>query len=316
MAHKPRIHVPGGLYHVMLRGNDGQDIFIDDGDRLRLEALVADGIRRYGHRIHAYCWMGNHIHLALQVDTVPLSKIMHNLAFRYASYFNWRHHRIGHLYQGRFKAILIDTDAYLLQLVRYIHLNPVRARLMQQADACVWSGHRIYLGLAEQPWLSVDWVLSHFSEEREEARVRYRRFVAMPFLLQKEPDFKRGTSEGRLMGDDHFTRRILSSLDAPTAAPPTLQAVCRAVCAAAGINDAAFLCRSSSQPLVRARAVAAYLLMERKAGHLTDLGRYLGRDPANLSRAAESVRRAGGQHPLRTLALRAGRILDSTVPQA
>lgn len=317
VAHKPRLHVPGGLYHVMLRGNDGQDIFIDDSDRLRLEALVADGIERYGHRIHAYCWMGNHIHLALQVGTIPLSKIMHNISFRYTRYFNWRHQRIGHLFQGRYQAILVDADAYLLHLVRYIHLNPVRAHLVVEADSCVWSGHRVYLGLAVQPWLSVEWVLSYFSEELEQARLRYRRFVAMPKFLQIVPDFKRGTSAGRLIGNDQFARRMLNAAVTPGAAAlPDLRTVCHAVCVAAGISEHAFRCRSRRRSLVQARSVAAYLVAERKAGSLADLARHLERDPANLSRSAEAVRRAADGHALKVLAQCAERILDSTIPQA
>lgn len=265
MPHKPRLHVPGSLYHVMLRGVDGQDIFVDDSDRLRLEALVADGVQRFGHRIHAYCWMGNHIHLALQVDNTPLSKIMHNMSFRYASYFNWRHQRVGHLFQGRFRSILVDSDGYLLQLVRW----------------------------------------------------RYLRFVAMSDSLQDEPDFKRGTKAGALIGSEQFVLRILNlaSASCPTA-PPDLLSVCRAVGTAAGISEQAFLCRSRSRSLVQARAVAAYLLVERKAGHLTELARHLDRDAGNLSRAAESVRRASAGHAMRTLALCAERILDSTVLQA
>jgi len=113
MARKPRIHLDGALYHVMLRGNGGQSIFLSDEDRDAFEALVAQGVSRFGHRIHAYCcWMGNHVHLAIQVAETPLSKIMQNLAFRYTRWFNRREQRIGHLFQGRFKALLVDADSY------------------------------------------------------------------------------------------------------------------------------------------------------------------------------------------------------------
>jgi putative transposase len=116
MARKPRLHVPSALYHVMLRGNGGQTIFFADDDWEHFEALVAEGVRRFGHRIHGYCWMSNHIHLAVQVADVPLSRSMQNLTFRYTRWVNKRQGRVGHLFQGRYKAILVEADSYLLEL--------------------------------------------------------------------------------------------------------------------------------------------------------------------------------------------------------
>jgi len=127
MARKPRLHVPGGLYHVILRGNGGQDIFFDDEDRYHLYLLLQHGVERYGHRIHGFCCMTNHIHLAIQVADEPLSGIMQNLSFRYTRWINKKQARTGHLFQGRYKSILVDADSYVLELVRYLHLNPVRA---------------------------------------------------------------------------------------------------------------------------------------------------------------------------------------------
>ena len=163
MARKPRIHLDGALYHVMLRGNGGQSIFLVDDDRDAFEALVAEGVSRFGHRIHAFCWMGNHVHLAIQVADTPLSKIMQNIAFRYTRFINRRAQRIGHLFQGRFKALLVDADSYLLELVRYIHLNPVRAKLVADPADYRWSGHLAYLGKTHKEWLTTDWVLSQFA---------------------------------------------------------------------------------------------------------------------------------------------------------
>jgi len=125
MARKPRLHYPGALYHVILRGNARQDIFITDEDRYRFYLFVQEGLERYGHRVLAFCLMTNHIHLAIQVADVPLSRIMQNLTFRYTRWFNWRSKRIGHLFQGRYKAILVDADSYLLELAAYIHLEKV-----------------------------------------------------------------------------------------------------------------------------------------------------------------------------------------------
>jgi len=146
MARKPRVHVPGAIHHVMLRGNAGQPIFADDTDRQRLCELLADGVERFDHRIHAYCLMGNHLHLAIEVGQVSLSREVQNLAFRYTHSFNHRERRTGHLFQGRFRSLLVDRDSYLLELVRYIHCNPMRSGLVRSPEAWTWSGHRTYLG--------------------------------------------------------------------------------------------------------------------------------------------------------------------------
>ena len=131
MARKARIHYPGALYHVILRGNARQDIFIDDGDRYRFYLLMQEGIARYRHSIHAFCLMTNHLHLLIQVADIPLSRIMQNLSFRYTRWSNGRQWQSGHLFQGRYKAVLVNGDEYLLELVRYLHLNPVRAGLVK-----------------------------------------------------------------------------------------------------------------------------------------------------------------------------------------
>jgi REP-associated tyrosine transposase len=148
----------------MLRGNGGQPIFFADADRYRLYLLLQEGVERYGHRIHAFCLMSNHLHLAMQVAEVSLSKILQNLSFRYTRWVNRQQGRMGHLFQGRYKALLVDADSYLLELVRYIHLNPVRAGLVDEPSAYPWSGHWAYLGEEILPWLTTEWVLEQLDK--------------------------------------------------------------------------------------------------------------------------------------------------------
>jgi putative transposase len=114
MARKPRVHYPAALYHVILRGNGGQEIFFNQEDRFRFYLLLQEGIERYRHGIHAFCLMANHIHLAIQVGNIALPRIIQNIAFRYTRWVNWRQGRTGHLFQGRYKAVLVDADSYLL----------------------------------------------------------------------------------------------------------------------------------------------------------------------------------------------------------
>jgi len=115
MARKLRVHYPGALYHVIVRGNDGQRIFFDDKDRMRFYFLLREGVERFGHRIHAFCLLGNHFHAAIQVGEVSLSRILQNLSFRYTRWVNWRQGRSGYLFQGRYMAVLVDADGYLLE---------------------------------------------------------------------------------------------------------------------------------------------------------------------------------------------------------
>lgn len=146
MARQPRVHLSGGYYHVMMRGNLGRDLFFSKSDRSHFLFLCQEGIERYGHRIHAFCLMDNHVHLLIQVGFVPLPKIIQNLSFRYTKFINRQTKETGHLFQGRYKAILVDADAYLLELSRYIHLNPVRSGLSEKPDDFEWSSHRAYIG--------------------------------------------------------------------------------------------------------------------------------------------------------------------------
>lgn len=177
MPRKPRIHYPGAFYHVILRGNGGRPIFFSKADRSRFYLLLQEGVARYSHRVHAVCLMGNHAHLVVQVAEIPLSRIMQNLAFRYTRYLNQRKNRTGHLFQGRYKAVLIDADSYIHELIRYIHLNPVRAGMVDAAEDYFWASHRAYLGLASLAWLTTEFALLQFSRQRERAVRLFREFV-------------------------------------------------------------------------------------------------------------------------------------------
>ena len=126
---KPRLHIPAAFYHVTLRGNHRQDIFFTADDRILLNAIVAEVIAGYGARLHAYCWMTNHTHMLIQVGDVPLGRIMLRIASRYARQIQARFRTTGHLFERRYHAVLVDVDSYLLELLRYIHLNPIRAQV-------------------------------------------------------------------------------------------------------------------------------------------------------------------------------------------
>ena len=317
MSRRPRVQFPGALFHVMLRGNNGQGIFIDDEDRTHLGRIVGDGVRRYSHRIHAFCWMSNHLHLAMQCGRVPMSRIVHNLSFRYAAYFNRRHERCGHLFQSRFKAILVDADSYLLELIRYIHLNPVRAGICATADDYRWSGHHSYTGNEVASWVSTNWVLTQFGAIEEDARSRYRSFVMQGRDEGRREDFHQSVPEDRLLVDDDFAGLVLADHPAPSVMRPmTLTAVCRIVCAAAGKDEAALRARSRTVEVGRIRSVIAYLVANNSLGSLTELARHLGRDMSTLSRGAKAVSEAREEDELFKLLKRAELYMRNASMQA
>jgi putative transposase len=207
MARRPRIHFAGALYHVISRGNRRQGIFRDEKDLKRLLTYLSHCKIRFPFRLYAYALMKNHIHLFLEVERVPLSKIMQSLLFRYTQYFNRRYRQVGHLFQGRYKAIVCDKDAYLLELVRYIHLNPVRARVVKRPEDYVWTGHLSYLAKREEDLIDQGFVLDQLGEDLSSAKQRYRRFVWEGMTGGHEEKYYQVKAQ-RYLGEDAFVERI------------------------------------------------------------------------------------------------------------
>jgi len=294
MARKPRVHLPGALYHVILRGNSSQNIFFDDKDRNHFYSLVQEGIERFGHCIHAFCLMNNHVHLAIQVAGVSLSRILQNLSFRYTRWVNWRLGRSGHLFQGRYKAVLVDEDIYLKELVRYIHLNPVRAGMVKEPKDYPWSGHRAYLGFETIPWLTTNWVLSLFSERLSNARRAYEKFVLDGKGIGHQDQYYRGIgADSRILGDDNFINRVLSQKDAIARSKINLDKVLREVCRYYHIGEKELALPGKDRNLSEARAMAAWLVSELEVCPLRELVESTGRDITTLSSAGKRLRIRG-----------------------
>ena len=296
MGRKPRLHVPGGVYHVMLRGNGGQDIFFTDEDRLYFYGLIEEGVGRFGHRIHGFCLMGNHVHLVVQVAETPLAKIVQNLSFRYTRWVHRQQRKGGHLFQGRYQAILVDADAYLLGLVRYVPLNPVRAGLVKRPEAYRWSGHRAYLGLEALPWLSTEPVLGQFAKRLATCRQRYAAFVAAGMDEGHRDDFHHGADDSRILADDDFTARVLDP--PPTVGPPpTLEAILAQVCHHYALRTEDLTGPSRARHVSQARGVVGWLARATGAANLVEVGARLHRDPTTLSRIVSRIDRESTASP-------------------
>jgi REP element-mobilizing transposase RayT len=178
MSRPLRIEYPGAVYHVTTRGNAGQTIYRDDRDRRRFLEIIEDVVKRFNWICHGYCLMTSHYHLLMETVDGNLSAGMRQVNGIYTQYVNRRHNSTGHVFQGRFKAILVDKDAYLLELCRYIVLNPVRACMVKRPGDYPWSSYRATAGQGKAAvFLSTDWVLSRFGEDEGRAREAYREFV-------------------------------------------------------------------------------------------------------------------------------------------
>jgi putative transposase len=178
VARPLRIEFSGALYHITSRGNQRQEIFIDNEDRERFLGILAHTVRRHNWLCHAYCLMANHFHLIIETPNGNLSKGMRQVVGVYTQTYNRRHDKCGHLFQGRYKAILIEREGHLLEVIRYVLLNPVRASATQTPAEWPWSSYRGTCGTGEvHPCLSVDWVLGNFGSNRQTAVNRLRAFV-------------------------------------------------------------------------------------------------------------------------------------------
>ena len=294
MARKPRIHYPGAVYHVILRGNAGDPIFFDDGDRYRLYLILQYVVEKFGCRIHGFCLMTNHIHLVMQIADMPLSRIMQNISLRYTRWINYTQNRTGHLFQGRYKAILIDADAYLLELVRYVHLNPVRAGAATPVDAWPWSAHRAYAGAETIPWLCTELVMGMLGADMLKARSAYVSFVNDGVSEGRRGEFHSDTCDGRLLGDDSFVDNALGKAcekRVRTTVGDVLTAVCKVL--SCSIRD--LRAPGKERPFTEARAVASLLVQDLPHLSLTELGRALNRDISPLGRVGRRLWREAAQ---------------------
>jgi len=291
MARKPRLDRVGCLHHVMGRGNARAAIFIDDVDRKEFLRLLADGVDRFGHSIHAYCLMGNHFHLAVRTGDVPLSKIMQNLLFRFTRHVNRRYGRIGHLFQGRFKSILVDEQSYLLELVRYIHLNPVRAGLVERPDQWIWSGHRAYLGRSKDGFLDTAWVLGVLGGRLPTARRRYEAFVKEGLEEGWRKEFHRGGEQPGVLGEAEFLQRLHFQRKKAVYTAPSLECVIARVCLAENTSEEALRRVGQERGRAQARALVALLAQDEKVATMTEVAGRFGRDVTTLSRSVTNLRK-------------------------
>jgi len=298
MARKPRIEYEGAFYHVITRGNQRQRVFKDRDDYKRYLTILADYKVRYDYVLYAYVLMSNHVHLLIETKEKPLSKILQGINQSYTVYFNKRYRMVGHLFQGRYKAILCEKDAYLLSLVKYIHLNPMRARVVKRFEEYPWSSHRCYIKrLRGEGVADTAPVLRMFSEDRGRARRRYQ------IYMTEGKGVKRGTVYStvsqRVLGGEQFVKEVLTRTGrrevwGKRRHEYTLSEIGGAVEGVYGVTLRQLKEKSKEEGVVSGRKVMS--LVAREYGYKgQEIAEYLGRDPAVITRYLKEEERLEGE---------------------
>lgn len=316
MARKKRCILSGFCYHVMLRGNGGQDIYRDREDYVRFCLLLQYAIEKHKLHVLGFCLMGNHFHLIIQTQSDDLASGMHALAFRYAQYFNKKYNRRGYLYQGRYKAVLVQTGTYLRRLVRYLHLNPVRANIVCRPEGYMWSSYRAYIGSDAYTWLNTSIVFDAFGDSPRAPE----RMIEYTLMNDEESRVElieiRKSLQSGAYGDHEFLEKWHPKLNWDKIQAQTdlekanisLEDVIQVVCSQLDVTLDAIRSDKRPKTLLHARMILACLTQELGLGSLPTLGRLISRDPTSLAKLARKAQENGQVQALKK------QLLTSLIP--
>jgi putative transposase len=279
MARRPRLFAAGLLYHVIVRGNQRQKTFASDDDfKAYLDRL--DRYRaKFNVRIYAYCLMLNHVHLLLETGPAPLSKFMQGLQQSYTQYYNRRHRKVGHLFQGRYKAIICDKDRYLLALVRYIHLNPVRAGLVRRPERYRYSGHGSYLVSGTAKIIETGPVMKLLGGKKN-----YEKFV-LDGTGESHNEEYYDVADQRFLGAEGFGEELSRQAGEQheRKARESIETAMKEIVRGWEISAAMLRGKDRRWQVTKKRAEAVAALVREKGFSVTEVAAYLRREPANVS---------------------------------
>jgi putative transposase len=302
MARKKRFYRIDSCHHVMLRGNGGQDLFLDIADRVRFCLLLQAASEKYTFRVHAFCFMKNHVHLMLEPLERPLQDGVHSFSFRYAQYFNAKYGKRGYLYQGRFRSICVQDGTYFKRLIRYIHLNPVHAGLVQKPENYQWSSYRAFLGHDHYVWLCKERVLSNFGPTYKESLDYMTWFIYQQIDIEAEAAEIKNAFHIGIFEEKDPSEQIERPQSSPFKDLLTTCMLDKAVdfvCSHYNLSSSDLSSSSRKSQLVEARACLALIVQKSKNLNFSELGRLLARDPSSISRLAS---KANSREDLRQLA--------------
>lgn len=287
MARKSRVEFEGAFYHVIARGNQRRMVFRDDQDRTAYLERIEHYRKRFGFVVYAYVLMPNHVHLLLESKKIPLSRIMQAIQSTYTQRYNRRHRTVGHLFQGRYKAILCDRNAYLLELVRYIHLNPGRMKDFVSPWKFRWSSHRSYLGATGEVKVATEAVLGQLAKRTGPAQRAYVKFMEEGLAGGHEEKYYQATDQ-RFLGNESFVEKVASRAkvrDIEVKGPKVeFERLLDAVARHWGTSKEALTGSGRQRNWIEGRRFLVYLAREWGGMTTQDLGKRLGRDPSMISR--------------------------------
>jgi REP-associated tyrosine transposase len=280
MARRPRVFAAGVLYHVIARGNQRQKIFTSDSDYQAYIERLARYRKKYDYKLHAYCLMPNHVHLLVESSEHPLAKLMQGLQQSYSQYFNLKHRKTGHVFEGRYKAILCQKDQYLLQLIRYIHLNPVRAGMVGSPQRYRYSGEHAYLQGKATEMIDPAPVLSMLGGKQA-----YRRFIRDGLSDGHNEEYY-AVEDQRFLGAAGFGERLLRNeprFSGKRPARRSIETMARELAKQLKVELQAVRSPDRGWAISKSRTIAAYVLVRRLGYRLSDVAAYFRRDMATLA---------------------------------
>jgi REP element-mobilizing transposase RayT len=286
MPRPPRLEFDGGLYHLITRGNRRERVFLDDDDRQRFLNRLRTVTTNSDIELYAFAFMTNHLHFVVRRRHMPVSRFMHLLLAPYGRYFNRRHELVGHVFQGRYKALLCQDETYLMRLVRYVHLNPLRSGLSRNV-AYPWSSYSMYLDSKRGVWLSKGPVLRLFGHDEREALGAFTRFHESEDSDSEPDEIFIGGRRG-VLGDERFVamahKRAARSFAPRSTRAPCLDEVLGEVLAETGISVEPIEVRGPSRalPAREVRRALVHRAITRYGYSYVEVAGYLGRSPSGL----------------------------------
>ncbi len=324
MPRQARLDAPGTLHHVMMRGIDRADIFLDDKDREHFLSRVAEIVAATETRILAWALMDNHVHMLLFSGSSGLPRFMRRLLTGYAVWFNRRHQRSGHLFQNRYKSIVCEEDGYLLELVRYIHLNPLRShvlRSLEELDTYPWSGHSAIVGKVQRDWQEREYVLNQFGRREKRSIEVYRRFMQEGKGLGSRPELEGGglirslggwskvlslrsrgeemEHDSRILGSGDFVQAVTRDAEEAIARQvrnrgrKSIEEIIARMCGKSGVSEKEVRNGNQSRKAARVRAEIACFLNREMGISMAEIARKLG---VGASAIAMAIRRRKPQN--------------------
>lgn len=283
MPRKPRIEFPGALYHVIARGNHQNQIFLMPKDYQKYLSLVRRYKERYDFQLYAYALMSNHLHLLIETADAPLSKIMQGLQQTYTQFFNWKYGKVGHLFQGRYKAIICQKDVYLLELIRYIHLNPIRAGVAKSLANYPWTSYSYYLKDTGDKIIDTDFVLRQFGNDKKTARRHYQQFIRAGICKSHE-EFIGEIVDQRILGKENFVEEVLQQENEASKDKDLifekleLKKVLETICSSKGMRPVMVRSTVKIDEVVWARRLFIYIARIYLGYQLKEIASFLGTD--------------------------------------